>query len=73
MYSTNLTGSGYIDRFYAQKFWNHQQQVTLEDDGFKVDTFDDPFVVLDNFRKRFYDLLILDIKMPKMNGFELEN
>jgi two-component system, OmpR family, response regulator ChvI len=46
-------------------------KVTLEEEGFKVDTFDDTLVALDNFKERFYDLLILDIKMPKMNGFEL--
>ena len=46
-------------------------KVTLEEEGFKVDTFDDPLVALDNFKTRSYDLLILDIKMPNMNGFEL--
>lgn len=50
---------------------NLSLKVTLEQEGFKVDTFDDPLAALDNFRKRYYDLLILDIKMPKMNGFEL--
>jgi DNA-binding response OmpR family regulator len=47
----------------------------LEDDGFKVDTFTDPLSALSVFkedkRRRKYDLLILDIKMPDMNGFEL--
>ena len=47
----------------------------LEDDGFKVDTFTDPLSALSAFkedkRRRKYDLLILDIKMPDMNGFEL--
>src|SRR5215831_4657121 len=43
----------------------------LEGDGFAVDTFDDPLLALQAFRKDFYDLLILDIKMEKMNGFEL--
>jgi two-component system catabolic regulation response regulator CreB/two-component system response regulator ChvI len=42
----------------------------LEDNGFQVDAFDDPVLALDNFRKGAYDLLILDIKMPKLNGFE---
>jgi two-component system catabolic regulation response regulator CreB/two-component system response regulator ChvI len=43
----------------------------LEGNGFEVDTFDDPLLALQNFRKDTYDLLILDIKMNKMNGFEL--
>jgi DNA-binding response OmpR family regulator len=47
----------------------------LEDDGFKVDTFTNPLSALSAFkedmRRRKYDLLILDIKMPDMNGFEL--
>jgi DNA-binding response OmpR family regulator len=37
--------------------------------GFKVDSYEYPHVALDNFKRRFYDLVILDIKMPKMNGF----
>jgi len=43
----------------------------LEDNGFKVDSFTDPLVALENFKADLYDLLILDIKMPKMDGFEL--
>ena len=43
----------------------------LEGNGFVVDTFDDPLLALQNYRKDLYDLLILDIKMGKMNGFEL--
>jgi two-component system catabolic regulation response regulator CreB/two-component system response regulator ChvI len=43
----------------------------LEDNGFKVDKFTDPLLALNNFKADFYDMLILDIKMPKMNGFEL--
>ena len=42
-----------------------------EENTFEVDTFDDPIAALDNFRKGVYDLLILDIKMPVLNGFEL--
>ena len=43
----------------------------LEGNGFVVDTFDDPLLALQDFRKDMYDLLILDIKMEKMDGFEL--
>jgi DNA-binding response OmpR family regulator len=46
-------------------------KMALEDNAFVVDVFNDPIFALDNFRKRSYNLLILDINMPKMNGFEL--
>lgn len=43
----------------------------LEESGFNVETFNDPETALSNFKPGKYDLLLLDIKMPKMNGFEL--
>ncbi len=43
----------------------------LEESGFKVETSNDPETALSNFKPGKYDLLLLDIKMPKMNGFEL--
>jgi CheY-like chemotaxis protein len=45
----------------------------LEDNGFQVDTFNDPITSLKSYTSNFYDLVILDIKMPKMDGFELYN
>src|SRR5919201_1501077 len=45
--------------------------VGLEDNGFAVDTFNDPQEALSNFKAGLYDLLLIDVKMPKMNGFEL--
>ena len=44
-------------------------QITLEDNGFQVESFNDPILALENFRKGSYSLLILDINMPKLNGF----
>src|SRR5215510_2377639 len=41
----------------------------LESNGYIVDSFENPRDALENFKPHFYDLLILDIKMPEMNGF----
>src|SRR5688572_3127557 len=43
----------------------------LEDNGFQVDSFNDPILKLNSNKSNFYDLVILDIKMPKMEVFEL--
>ena len=44
-------------------------RVMLEENGFIVDSYENPNLALENFRPHFYDLLILDIKMPGMSGF----
>lgn len=46
-------------------------QLGLEESGFRVDTFNDPEIALSNYKSNVYDILLLDNKMPKMNGFEL--
>jgi DNA-binding response OmpR family regulator len=47
-------------------------EVELEEEGlFDVDTFNDPEVALSSFKPGIYHLVILDIVMPKMDGFEL--
>jgi two-component system, OmpR family, response regulator ChvI len=38
---------------------------------FDVDMFNDPELVLSSFKPNFYALVLVDIMMPKMNGFEL--
>ncbi|MCD6036203.1 MAG: putative signal transduction response regulator [Nitrososphaeraceae archaeon] len=45
--------------------------LALEYYGYKVDSFNDPQEALSKFKPGLYDLIILDIKMPKMDGFEL--
>jgi DNA-binding response OmpR family regulator len=47
--------------------------LVLEYHGFKVDSFNDPQEALSKFEPGLYDLVILDIKMPKMDGFELHH
>jgi DNA-binding response OmpR family regulator len=40
-------------------------------EGFEVDTFNDPVLALSKFISCYYDIALLDIKMPKMDGFSL--
>lgn len=49
--------------------------VTLKEifkqNGFVADSFTDPLLALHNFKAGLCDLLLLDVKMPEMNGFQL--
>jgi DNA-binding response OmpR family regulator len=38
---------------------------------FQVNTYNDPLIALSEFKAHLYDLLLVDINMPKMDGFEL--
>jgi CheY-like chemotaxis protein len=38
---------------------------------FRVDRFNNPILALKNFKNGLYDLLIADVIMPQMNGFDL--
>ena len=44
-------------------------RVVLKDKGFKTDSYTDPELAYKNFRDGFYDLILLDIKMPELDGF----
>jgi DNA-binding response OmpR family regulator len=46
-------------------------RIVLEENNFIVDSFNDPLLALENFKANLYDILILDIKMPKKDGFEV--
>jgi DNA-binding response OmpR family regulator len=46
-------------------------ELGLKQFGFKVDTFNNPISALASYRPGIYDLLLFDIRMPIMNGFEL--
>jgi DNA-binding response OmpR family regulator len=44
----------------------------LENTGsFEVETYNDSVQALSNFKSNLYDFVLLDIKMPKLSGFEL--
>jgi CheY-like chemotaxis protein len=38
--------------------------------GISVDSFSDPFSALDQLAAREYDLVLVDIRMPSMNGLQ---
>jgi CheY-like chemotaxis protein len=46
-------------------------KMILENNGFKVSAYNDPLEALNSFKPSFYDILLLDIRMPKMDGFQL--
>lgn len=46
--------------------------LALENTGsFEVETYNDSVQALSNFKSNLYDFVLLDIKMPKLSGFEL--
>ncbi len=46
-------------------------KLVLEYNGFIVDYYNKPVLALDEFKSNFYDLIILDIQMQDINGFQL--
>jgi two-component SAPR family response regulator len=46
-------------------------KTVLCENSFKVDSFNNPILALKNFHIGSYDLLIIDINMPQMSGFDL--
>ena len=45
--------------------------ITLEAEGFEVETYNDGQSALDGFNRRMPELAVLDIKMPRMDGMDL--
>ena len=46
-------------------------QMVLEDAGYECISYTDPVKALQEFKPDYYDLILLDIKMPVLDGFEL--
>ena len=46
-------------------------KMALARSGFAPDSFNDPLMALEKFKPSYYDMILLDIRMPVMNGFEL--
>ena len=43
----------------------------LEEYGFHADSYNNPILALENFKTGLYEILLLDIKMPEMDGIHL--
>ena len=46
-------------------------RMALEQNGFRTDSYSDSILAYKNFRAGVYDLVLLDIKMPNVDGFQL--
>jgi DNA-binding response OmpR family regulator len=46
-------------------------QIVLQDAGYECNSYTESVKALQEFRVNYYDLILLDIKMPVLNGFEL--
>ena len=44
---------------------------SYDDKRFEVYAYNNPLVALSEFKPHFHDLLLTDINMPEMNGFQL--
>jgi DNA-binding response OmpR family regulator len=56
--------------FTFKKAFEEVNRIGGNNTSFNVDTYNDPFVALSKFKPDFYDLLLIDINLPKMNGFD---
>jgi CheY-like chemotaxis protein len=52
-----------------EKDINTTVRQVLEIGGFKVDSYENPYLALENFKPQYYDLVMIDSKMPQMDGF----
>jgi DNA-binding response OmpR family regulator len=46
-------------------------RMALEQNGYRTDSYSDSILAYKNFRAGLYDLVLLDIKMPNVDGFQL--
>jgi DNA-binding response OmpR family regulator len=46
-------------------------QIVLEDAGFECKSYTNSVKALQEFRARYYDLILVDVRMPILDGFDL--
>jgi CheY-like chemotaxis protein len=56
--------------FTFKKCLEMQNQDDYKTKKYEVQVYNDPIFALSEFKRDFYDLLLVDINMPRMNGFE---
>ena len=50
---------------------NNLLKIYLKSNGYIVNAYTNPIEGFNNFRKNSHDLIVLDLKMPKMNGMTI--
>jgi DNA-binding response OmpR family regulator len=56
--------------FTFKKAFEEANRISGNKISFHVNTYNDPLLALSEFKPDFYDLMLVDINMPKMNGFD---
>ena len=60
-----------LEGYYHNNISNDNNNKYNGKTRFEVYTYNNPTVALSEFKPNYYDLLLTDINMPNMNGFEL--
>ena len=53
-----------------KKAFEEVNRISSNKNSFQVNTYNDPLLALSEFKPDLYDLILVDINMPKMNGFD---
>src|SRR5918994_7707543 len=53
-----------------KKAFEEVNRISGNKSSFRVNTYNNPLLALSGFKPDLYDLILVDINMPKMNGFD---